>query len=287
MVIKINYKIVSFFCAVLLVFTLCSVFETEAVNAHRQDGVLLPVVMYHHMIESRRMLGDYIISPDEFENDLKFLSEKGFSTVVIADLINYVEKGTPLPKNPIMLTFDDGQESILTYAYPLLQKYGQKAVVSVVGSYIDLLSQDADKHVNYSYMTWDQISTLHQSGIFEIQNHTYNMHEQNGKRQGARIKRGESVQEYQNALTDDVMACQQKIKQATGTSPSCFTYPFGFISRQSKDIIKKLGFKASLSCEVGINIITKEPESLYLLKRSNRPHGISTDTFFKKLLKDI
>ena len=63
---------------------------------------------------------------------------------------------------------------------------------------------------------------------------------------------------------------------------TCFTYPFGGISNSSLDIIKELGFKASLSCEEGINKITKNPNSLYLLKRYNRPSYVSTYNIFKK-----
>ena len=53
------------------------------------------------------------------------------------------------------------------------------------------------------------------------------------------------------------------------------------------DIIKELGFKASLSCEQGINKLTKNPNSLYLLKRYNRPSYISTYNFFQKINKHL
>ena len=50
-------------------------------------------------------------------------------------------------------------------------------------------------------------------------------------------------------------------------------------------IIKNMGFKASLSCEEGINYINKDKERLFLLKRNNRPSRISSEKFFSKLLK--
>lgn len=46
----------------------------------------------------------------------------------------------------------------------------------------------------------------------------------------------------------------------TGTTPSTFTYPYGQVSNESCPIIKKLWFKASLTCDYGVNIITKDPE---------------------------
>ncbi len=60
---------------------------------------------------------------------------------------------------------------------------------------------------------------------------------------------------------------QQEFEENTIYIPNTFTYPYGAISKASKDILKKLGFKAILSYKAGINHITKNPESLYELKR--------------------
>ena len=84
-------------------------------------------------------------------------------------------------------------------------------------------------------------------------------------------------------MLDDILKLQQEFEENTNYTPKCFTYPFGGISNASLDIIKELGFKASLSCEQGINKLTKNPNSLYLLKRYNRPSYISTYNFFQKI----
>ena len=81
------------------------------------------------------------------------------------------------------------------------------------------------------------------------------------------------------------MRLQNEFKEYTDYVPSTFTYPFGSVEKCSTDIIKELGFKASLSCTSGVNYITRNPESLYLLKRNNRISGISTEKFFNKMLR--
>ena len=53
---------------------------------------------------------------------LKYIKENGYTTVVMADVIQYVQDGKPLPPKPVMLTFDDGNYNNYVYAYPLMQK---------------------------------------------------------------------------------------------------------------------------------------------------------------------
>ena len=58
----------------------------------------------------------------------------------MADVIDFVLNGTPLPEKPVMLTFDDGYYNDYVYAYPLLKKYNSKMVFSPIGRYVDPVS---------------------------------------------------------------------------------------------------------------------------------------------------
>lgn len=44
--------------------------------------------------------GKFVISPAQFEDDLQYLQEQGYTTVVMADVIDFVLNGTPLPESP-------------------------------------------------------------------------------------------------------------------------------------------------------------------------------------------
>ena len=98
-------------------------------------------------------------------------------------------------------------------------------------------------------------------------------------------KNYESLDSYKNLLSSDLMKLQKEFETNTNYIPNTFTYPFGAVSKDSTKIIKELGFKASLSCTSGVNLISKNPECLYLLKRNNRISGISSEQFFKKICK--
>lgn len=264
----------------VLIFIFVLLFSFAFANS--DEYIKVPIIMYHSILKDPARSNKYTITPAVLEEDLKYIKANGYETITISDLISYVYDDKPLPPKPIILTFDDGHYNNYGYLYPLLEKYDMKAVISIVGSYTDKFSETDEANLNYSYLRWKDINELISSGRVEFQNHTYNLHDNTHGRIGAKKKKGESDDEYKKILEEDINKLQNEFKENTGYVPTCFTYPFGSISNSSLDIIKELGFKASLSCEEGINKITKNPNSLYLLKRYNRPSYVSTYNIFKK-----
>ena len=271
---------------ILLFLTLLVTLLTVGISiviATSEDYIDVPIIMYHSILKDPSRSNKYTVTPAVLEEDLKYIKDKGYTTVTIADLISYVYDDSPFPEKPIVLTFDDGHYNNYGYLFPLLEKYDMKAVISIVGSYTDKFTETDEANLNYSYLRWKDIKELMDTGRIEFQNHTYNLHSNTGKRIGTKKIKGETDEHYKSILKDDILKLQQEFEENTNYTPKCFTYPFGGISNASLDIIKELGFKASLSCEQGINKLTKNPNSLYLLKRYNRPSYISTYNFFQKI----
>lgn len=251
--------------------------------AESEQAVELPIIMYHGLLQDPKRSGAYVITPDVFEKDLQYLQEKGYTTVVMQDLLDYVYENKPLPEKPVMLTFDDGYYNNYLYAFPLLKKYQSKIVLSPIGRYTDQYSEKDGGHANYSHVTWDEIKEMMASGLVEIQNHSYNMHASSKTpRKGALRAAGETVEQYKEALTDDVMKMQNRVLDMTGYLPTTFTYPFGAVSKEAQPILQGLGFKATLICESHVNRITRDPACLYGLGRYLRPSGVSSERYFTK-----
>ncbi len=238
----------------------------------RNSGeISLPVLMYHGIRKDTSAQNKYVISPDEFEADLKYLKENGYETVIVADLLDYFDKGKQLPEKPIILTFDDGFLNNYTYAYPLLKKYNAKMILSPIGRYVDEYTESGDRNPAYAQADWNTLREMADSGLVELQNHTYDMHASSG-RIGASQKSGETDEEYRLALKADLTKFNDRMKQETDITPTAFVYPYGAISKTSPEIIKELGFKASFDCANKINII-KSKDDLYGLHRFIRVHG--------------
>lgn len=245
--------------------------------------IKVPIIMYHSILKDKKRNNKYVISPSQLESDMLYIRENGYTTIFVSDLVSYVYDNVPLPDKPIILTFDDGDYNNLTYAYPLLEKYDMKAVISIVGSYTDTYTKSGEANPNYSYLRWSDIQFLYNSNRIEFGNHTYDLHKSSGGRNGAKKKSNESLENYKSIISQDILKLQDEFKNHIDITPSLFTYPFGSFCKESVPIIKDLGFKSSLSCTEGINYITNDPDCLFDLKRFNRSSRTSTSAFFKKI----
>nr|WP_312578614.1 polysaccharide deacetylase family protein [Sedimentibacter sp.] len=242
-------------------------------------SIRLPIIMYHEI--NSKNLGKYIVSPQELEEDIVFLKNSGYTTITIEDLIAFEYNDAKLPEKPIMLTFDDGYYSSYSYILPIFEKYNCKAVISIVGEYVD---ESTKSEYSNGYINWSQVKELVDSPYIEIQNHTYAMHELS-ERKGCKIIEGESYDKYKMQILDDVGYLQMLIQEKTGYTPKAFTYPFGITCKECDEILEEMGFMATLSCYSGVNLLSGNIEELYELKRFNRPSGINRANFFKQFEK--
>ncbi len=281
--IKVKSAVAIILCSIIIFFAAYSP-AMEVISAATKPSVRLPIIMYHHVLKDKSKLGKYIVSPKEIEKDIIYLKEQGYTTIVMEDLINYVKNDIALPEKPIMLTFDDGYYSNYTYVLPLLEKYDVKAVISVTGGYVQKSTEEGNLNPAYSYLTWDLINELVNSPYIEIQNHSYAMHEI-CERRGCLIMKGESYEKYSEEMINDIGKLQNIIEEKTGYRPTTFTYPFGFVCKEGNDVLRKMGFIATLSCYEGVNISSGKEEELFELKRFNRPSGISQKKFFEKFIE--
>lgn len=274
----------AFLTGVLLGLVRINFSQPAAVDAAVQEGIPVPVIMYHSILKDESRHGKYVISPSELESDMKYLHDHGYTAVTVRDLIAYVNDEGDLPEKPVMLTFDDGYYNNYLYAYPLAEKYGMKIIIAPIGYYTDVFSETGEENGNYSHLTWDRIREMQESGLVEFQNHSYNMHaSEKGGRMGTRQMDGEDLQTYTENLTGDLQMMQRKMTENTGYTPDAFVYPFGLISKSEPEIIKRLGFQCTFTCEERMNYLTRDPEKLFDLGRYLRPSGRSSDAYFRNI----
>lgn len=179
----------------------------------------IPVFIFHE------------VKYNDFEEKLRFLGINNYHTITTDELYEFITKNTPLRSNSVLLTFDDGRESLHAVAYPLLRKYGFKATAFIIPGCIN------NKKQEYPMVTWKQVEDMHQSGIIDFQSHTlyHNLDLNN------------SSSENVNAILDSFVKSKQLIEEfLRGKKVRHLCFPWGKGSRQAVELSKKAGYDSNL-----------------------------------------
>ncbi len=261
-------------CAAL--FMSCAAFADDG-----EDGIELPIVMYHHISKNPDKWNDYVLPFEQFEADMDYLKENGWQSISVEQLLAWYEGEFDMPEKPFMLTFDDGFESIEAYAEPIIKEHGYTGVMAVIGSVCEKFSLCNEHDPELSNMSWEDVRAMAERGVLEIQCHTWDMHSI-GARRGCDKMRSESTQGYRNNLSRDLSRYLTACRENSVETRLTIAYPYGAYSEETVEITKDMGFLAAFTCQDKINVLTGDREELYHLCRYNRPYGVSSEKFFKK-----
>lgn len=248
----------------------------------------VPILMYHHLSED--VTNSEMVSPAQFEAQIRALSEAGYTGVSFDELQVYVLQGEPLPEKPVVITFDDGYESNYTLAYPILQKYSMKATIFAIGV---SFGKDHYKDTDYAitpHFGAAEAAEMTASGLISIQSHTYDMHQWPPYETGSAVREnilqlsGESEEAYVQTLTEDFTRSRAQLESATGQPVDVLAYPAGQYSTLAQVTLQSLGVHVTLSTNPGVNTVVKGlPQTLYAMLR----FGITEDVTPEALLNMI
>jgi hypothetical protein len=118
-------------------------------------GSLLPVFHFHD------------VTREWLEPRLQYLVENGYRTVTSDEIARLAIDRVSPGSRAVALTFDDGWASAWTVAMPLLRQYGLRAILFAIPGRIT----EAEDHG--PFVTWTQLRAMHESGVMDIQSHTW------------------------------------------------------------------------------------------------------------------
>lgn len=223
------------------------------------ESVQVPILMYHDV----SYLGQgYSKTPEVFRKQMQELKDAGFHTVTYVQLVDFVEKGTPLPDKPIVISVDDGYQSNYEYLYPILQELDMKAEIALIGGAIQYSSWG---------LKWNEVREMAQSGLVSFQAHTYEMHSDftaEGGRLGVLRAPNEPWRDYVELLGSDTTKILNRIEKEIGERPVAFVYPRGKWNYMAEAVVSHLGCKVSVTTRDGVACVTQgKPDSLRLMDR--------------------
>jgi len=191
------------------------------------------IFIYHRFGEERYPSTN--IALEDFAAQLEVLDQGGFHVVTLGAVIDSWREGRPLPERTVVLTVDDAFRSFLEGAMPLLRRYRFPVTLFV----------NTDAVGAGQYLDWDELRALAAEGV-EIGNHSAS-HAYLLNRSA-----GESEQQWQQRVTDDILRAQQAFHAELGLSPRLFAYPYGEYDAQLASLVAGLGFVAAVAQQSGV-----------------------------------
>lgn len=251
--------------------------------------VYVPTLMYHHITND--FSNGATITPELFEEHMQTIVDNGYTPILFDDMIDFVyKKYSRLPEKSVCITFDDGYLSNYEIAYPLLEKYNLKANISIIGHAIGENQYKDTGYPMIPHFTLEQAKEMQDSGIIQIENHTYDMHQEAWLESGEYIRENavklsnETEENYITALQNDYNTMKNIFNDYLKKDPLVFTYPHGKCTELSENIFKELGVQMTITTQHGNNLIQKgNPESLYKIKRYNMCNEVSSEMLLKYL----
>ena len=226
----------------LILFLIVIIIFFESVDEEKINGVT--ILEYHTItdtpdIDSQR----YNVRPNDFNAQLDYLQDNGYNTITALEFMKWRRGKISLPKNSVMLTFDDGYEDNFKFMLPILEAHNMKAVVYVITNQIN----------HEGYLTVEQLKDMRRRGI-EIGSHTANHRALIG-------------------LTDEdikheIEASKQFLEWSGIFPVLSFSYPNGAYNEKIIESLKSAGYLTAVTGDAGLN---DEDTNQYLLQRVNIP----------------
>ena len=194
-----------------------------------KDNVKL--LTYHLISEDAALHSAYCISPEMFENDVKYLKENGYTFMTVSQLpVSDTSQG-----KIAVITFDDGYSSDYKYVVPILEKYDAKATFFIVGSYVD----------TPGYLTTEEFKEMSTKSCVELGNHSYKIHDYSYRDLSEMYKNPEMTQQ----ILDDYAKNDEFFVEKLGWAPISLSYPYGLYSISIDSELRARGKMITVSTE--------------------------------------
>ena len=166
--------VTSYLCIKRFFFRFCKIIGLFKI-ADRLTRRGLRIICYHgfSIADESLFSGRTFINPNTFERRLALLKRKGFRVLGLGEALDLLDRDA-LPPRSVVITIDDGFDSVFSQAYPILKRYGYSATVYVTTYY--MIAQNPVFNLAAQYLLWKTASAeidltglgLSKSGIHSL-----------------------------------------------------------------------------------------------------------------------
>ena len=195
-----------------------------------------PLVLCYHAIDDHRddpVLAPYSVPPALFARQLDQLAARGFSFITPELFAQFLSNGAPLPRRPVLLTFDDGYATMTNVARDILAPRGIGAIAFVVtGSDHTNLWDQAQGGASIRLLGDQELAELGTLGV-EVGSHSRT------HRDLRHLSASDRAMEMVGSAED--------LHRATGRRPRYLAYPYGANDESTRLAAHHAGFAAAFA----------------------------------------
>ncbi len=219
-------------CTLLTVFLLFPAIDIAGWGKETEGGrVRVPILLYHRF--GPVVTDSMTVETSVIASQLKYLQVQGYTVIPLRRLVaSLAGKAPSPPDHAVVITVDDGHESVFTNLYPLIRRYHIPITLFIYPSAIS----------NASYaLTWQQLQEMKDSGLVDIQSHTY--WHPNFKKEKKRL----TAQEYENFVHHQLLKSREVLQQKLGGTVDMLAWPYGIYDDELVNDAKRVGYIAGFS----------------------------------------
>jgi len=204
-----------------------------------------PVIMYHDIIAEKQVFFD--VTPTEFEAALQSIQKNGLTPISLDQLVEHLKTGIPLPKKPIVLTFDDGYQGHYQFVYPLLRKYGYPGAFAIYPAKVGTTK-------GRSSLTWAQLREMAADPLVTIASHSLT--------HPADLRESTDAQ-----LQQEFVESKRILEKELSQSIKYFVYPSGKNDERVQQGIQQAGYEAAWTMNDEETRFAQDSENLLTIDR--------------------
>ncbi len=227
------------------------------------DPVGVPVLCYHRF--GPTVADGMTVKTEVFAAQLQWLKDNGYTVIPLRTLVNYLLGSGPPPPKSVVIVADDAHQTVYSDMLPLVKKYNIPVTVFCYPSCVSRVS-------SVKCMTWEQLVELQQTGLFDIQAHTF--WHPNFKQDKKKMKPGE----YEKSVQMQLKKSKAILEKNLGTKVDMLAWPFGIYDDYLEKEAKDAGYVAAFSIER--RLVTKsDAKDMFSLPRYLMANSDGTKNF--------
>jgi peptidoglycan/xylan/chitin deacetylase (PgdA/CDA1 family) len=226
----------------------------------------LPILTFHSIDDHRSVIS---VRPEVFQSGMAKLYESGYQTLNLLEAVDYLHSDAAFPDRSLVVTFDDGFQSVYKEAFPVLQGYGMSATVFLTVGQRNSV-RPADRLPSWEsrpMLSWGEIQEMHQMGI------TFGAHT---------LTHPDLTRLSAERIETEVGVSKAVIEDTLGAPVACFAYPYGRFDSRVREIVRKY-FACACSDKLAQVTTRSDP---YSLERVDA-YYLSTHRLFATMLTEL